>query len=73
MHDGGWFWPMGLMMFGWVVLAVLVIVGAVWLATSLGRRPTTDRHDYARRLLGERYARGELDAEEYHRRLDALR
>ncbi|ADU09733.1 SHOCT domain-containing protein [Micromonospora aurantiaca] len=72
MHDGnGWFWPMGLMMVGWLVLAV-IIVAAVWLTVGTGRR-ATDHGDSARRILAERYARGELDDEEYRRRLDGLR
>lgn len=72
MHDDGWFWSMGgMMLLGWLLLA-LIVVGAVWLAVSFARRPT-DTHDSARRILAERYARGELDAEEYQRRLTALR
>ncbi|HEX5994692.1 MAG TPA: SHOCT domain-containing protein [Jiangellales bacterium] len=72
MHGNGWIWPMAGMMLGWFILALLV-VGAVWLATSYGRRSGVDGVDSARRILAERYARGELDTEEYHRRLDALR
>ncbi|MFI7523768.1 SHOCT domain-containing protein [Micromonospora globbae] len=60
------------MMIGWLVL-VLLVIGAVWLAVGYSRRPTPDGQASARRILGERYARGELDTEEYHRRLDALR
>lgn len=73
MHGNGWVWPMGVMMIGWVILALAVVAGAVGLATSYGRRPAPEGHDHARRILGERYARGELDTEEYHRRLEALR
>ena len=72
MHYGGWYWPMAAMMVGWLIL-ILVIVGAVWLAANRSRAQPHDRHEYARRILGERYARGEMDTEEYHRRLDALR
>lgn len=72
MHGYGWGWPMGVMILGWLVL-VLLVVWAVWYATGAGRRPTPDGQESARRILGERYARGELDTEEYHRRLDALR
>ncbi|MFF4894433.1 SHOCT domain-containing protein [Micromonospora chersina] len=71
MHDNGWIWPMGFMMVGGLILAV-IIVAAVWLAVANSRRPA-DRNDSARRVLAERYARGELDVEEYHRRLDGLR
>jgi putative membrane protein len=62
---------MGFMMFGGLILAV-IIVAAVWLVVANSRRPL-DRNDSARRVLAERYARGELDVEEYHRRLDGLR
>lgn len=71
MHGNGWIWPMGFMMFGWLVL-VLIVVAAVWLAIGYSRRPTGG-HESARRILAERYARGELDVEEYHRQLDGLR
>jgi putative membrane protein len=70
MHGYGWFWPMGLMMVGWLVLAV-IIVAAVWLTLGNARR-ATGHADSARRILAERYARGELNDEEYRRRLDAL-
>ncbi|MGC1214809.1 MAG: SHOCT domain-containing protein [Micromonospora sp.] len=72
MHYNGWYWPMAAMMFGWLIL-ILVVIAAVWLAANRGRRQSPDRHEHARRILGERYARGEMDTEEYHRRLDTLR
>lgn len=72
MHYDGWYWPMAAMMFGWLVL-ILLIVAVVWLAANRGRTHPPDRHEYARRILSERYARGEMDTEEYHRRLDTLR
>lgn len=72
---GGWGWiMMGLtMLVFWVVVIGLV----VWLvrSTTQDRRPR-DRglpEDRARSILAERYARGEIDTEEYERRLDALR
>ncbi|MER6592637.1 hypothetical protein ABT214_12440 [Micromonospora purpureochromogenes] len=43
------------------------------LATSYGRRPAPDVQNSARRILAERYARRELNTEEYHRLLDTLR
>lgn len=73
MYGNGWGWPMaGMMMIGWLLLALLV-VAIVWIATNSGRRSTVANHDSARRILADRYARGELDTEEYHRRLDSLR
>ena len=72
MHDNGWVWPMGAMMIGWLLL-VLLVIAAVWAAISYNRRPAPQGHGSARQILAERYARGEMDTEEYHRRLDALR
>ncbi|MBQ0895199.1 SHOCT domain-containing protein [Micromonospora sp. U56] len=63
---------MGAMMIGWLLL-VLLVIAAIWIAASYNRRPAPPGQDSARRILAERYARGELDAEEYHRRLDTLR
>lgn len=72
MHGNGWVWPMGAMMIGWLLLVLLVIT-AGWAAISYNRRPAPQGQDSARQILAERYARGEIDTEEYHRRLDALR
>jgi putative membrane protein len=67
----GWFW----MVFSMVVFWGLLITLAVVLVRGLNRpagppdqqpRPTPEQ------LLAERFARGEIDEDEYHRRLDAL-
>jgi len=70
-HDG-WMWPMwGLMMLFWLAVAGLV----VWLVARYARPGRTggDSTDTARRVLAERYARGELDTDEYNHRLQNLR
>ena len=66
--SGGWWWVMGI---GW-----LVFLGAVAaIVYAFTRRhpgpPTTgvSPHD----ILAERFARGEIDAEEYRARSDVLR
>lgn len=63
-----WLWG-GLMMAVWLVL----IVSVAWLIAvrpgSQSRAPT----DRAREVLAERYAQGEIDAEEYRDRLGAAR
>ncbi len=79
-HNGGWGWgawlAMGLMMVVfWGSIVALVIV----LLRSSGHhhdnppqgvpRPSDD----ALRILDERFARGEIDADEYTRRRDLLR
>ena len=59
---------------GMLVLMALVLAALVTLAVVLGRRgprPPTPG-DTARRILDERFARGEIDQEEYEHRRDAL-
>ena len=76
-HDGGWgpgTWiAMGLMMLVfWGVVAFLV----VYAVRSLGRRTPdsgTPPSDPALRILDERFARGEIDADEYNQRRELLR
>ncbi|MER6591373.1 SHOCT domain-containing protein [Micromonospora purpureochromogenes] len=72
MHGIGWMWPMAGMMVGWLVLIVALAV-VVWLAASRSRPAGVVDTGAARRILAERYARGELDTEEYEQRLNALR
>lgn len=84
-HDGygyGWGWG------GWIVMGVLMVVvwGVViaagfaivqFLRTAGGgdRLGPTDGHhaERAEALLAERFARGEIDKDEYHSRLAVLR
>ncbi len=70
MHWYGSMWPMTLMMIGWLLPVVIGVGVLVWLAAGRNR---SDAADAARRILAERYARGELDAEEYTSRLATLR
>lgn len=73
MHGFGW-WPIGGMMAGWLLLTVLVAGLVVWLLASYARPGDgTDHTATARRVLAERLARGELDTDEYQRRLTALK
>lgn len=73
MHGYGSMWLMGGMMLGWLLLTVLVVALVVWLVVSNARPGGIDDTGAARRILAERYARGELDTEEYTQRLAALR
>lgn len=86
-NDGGWGaggWVlMSLLM---VAFWVTVVIGIVWLirwmrapsgpegdrATQLGPPAASWPPDEARRILDERYARGEISEEEYLRRRDVL-
>ncbi|MEL7157236.1 MAG: SHOCT domain-containing protein [Actinomycetota bacterium] len=72
--NGGWW-----MMLFWGPVLVIALVGMViWAvrSTSEGGGGSTaagvDPLDGARRILAERYARGELDSEQYRDRLERL-
>ncbi len=75
-HDMfGWgypFWLIGMALF-WAA----VIIGIVALVRYAGRSGHQaggpPRASSAEQLLAERFARGEIDEDEYHRRLTALR
>jgi putative membrane protein len=68
-HMGrGWWWAMGI---GWLIfLALLVVVTVVLVRHYTQRNPTQQR---AEDILAERFARGEIDDDEYRKRRDALR
>jgi putative membrane protein len=71
----GWGWWGALVMGGFVLL---VVVGVVALALALGRTgqqvaPHERGASEAERLLDERFARGEIDEEEYLHRRAVLR
>ncbi|MEJ3748925.1 SHOCT domain-containing protein [Actinomycetes bacterium KLBMP 9797] len=66
---GGWGYAM--MLFNMLIFWGLVTAAAVLLYRALRRGDDTGL-DAARRTLVERYARGEIDDEEYRRRLDTL-
>jgi putative membrane protein len=82
--DGGGFGAFGLIAVVWFVLSIaftvllvaLVILGIRWLLRSLnppspvGPSPSTD--DSALALLRERFARGEIDADEFEQRRRTL-
>ena len=70
--NGGWWWVMGI---GWLVfLAVVVVFGFLLIrhftqTSGGGREQRRDAED----VLTDRFARGEIDEEEFRRRRDALR
>ena len=67
LHEAaGWHWwfaPFWFLL--WVVVIVTIVRFAPW-------RRRSDRRVDARAILAERYARGEIDAEEYAARRDVL-
>lgn len=66
-------WAMALMMLFNLLVWALLIGGGVLLFRSLRPDWSAGRTDTPQRLLAERYARGEIDDEEYRRRLEILR
>jgi putative membrane protein len=73
-YGGHWaFWEVSLMWVGMIAFWGLLIWGVYALITSATRRPGGDQHGPdARRILDERLARGEIDAEEYRRLRDLI-
>ncbi len=75
--NGGW-WHMGAMGLFWLVVIVGVIA-VVWAITraaaqgSAGGPGEAGGRESPEEILKRRYARGEIDREEYERRLDDLR
>lgn len=69
-------WPSMGQMGGWMVLwwgfGLVVLVLLVWLiAKAVGG--TSTRDDTPEQILKRRYARGEIDHDEYRRRLEDVR
>jgi putative membrane protein len=69
--DHWWAWLIGavvlVLLVGLIVFAVVRMSGAGTDRTNVPERPSAED------VLAERFARGELDEEEYRRRRDALR
>ena len=87
-HDGmgfgGW-WVMGIgMLFFWAVVIAVIVLLVRWAAGgrtrealpptahTTGQGPGTPLPDQAQRILDERFARGEIDVEEYRLRREVL-
>ena len=64
--------------FGWIAMVlfwVFLVAGTIWLVRSLahsGPEAPASEQGRAARILAERFARGEIDAEEYRARGRAL-
>ena len=61
MDGWGWMWLGGLL---WLI---------VWLVVRNSGQPPTAPHSDARRILADRFARGEIDEDEFRRRSELLR
>ena len=68
--DSGRHWHHG----WWIVFPIFWLLLAVTVITLFWRRSRTHRdgNDSPRRILGERFARGEISADEYRERLAQL-
>ena len=73
-YGGHWaFWQGGLMWLGMLVFWGLVIWAIYALVKNLTRKtPDSDRGGDALRILDQRLARGEIDADEYQRLRDLI-
>ena len=69
---GGWGGPWWLL---FPLVWILVIGTVIWLAVRNRRQESSSPSPVGRaaEILAARYARGEIDTDEYHRRLDVLR
>lgn len=74
-HDGGGWWLWLVMPLGMVAFWGLVIWGVVAVVRATGSGPSSADAVGAgpEQILAERFARGEIDADEYQRRLAMLR
>jgi putative membrane protein len=68
--DMGWGWGAALI---WAIFLVVVLAGIAALITFALRQPSGPRPHSAEQILAERFARGEIDEEEYQQRRRALR
>ena len=69
--DGGWMWLNATV---WLLVIAALAGLVVWLVVRASRPtdPAGIGTDSARRILAERFARGEIDADEYARRREML-
>ena len=70
------FWNHGVGM-GWMTLSILLwmvlIVGVLWIAAHFTWAHAGPNEDSAEAILKRRYANGEIDHDEYERRLNDIR
>ena len=72
-YDGGAWWAMGIGMLLWIVLLAAAVGLVVWLVNRASGGQRAGRGDAAEALLRQRFASGEIDSDEYEKRLALLR
>lgn len=70
---GGWLLGSAVMVVFWALVIAGTVLLVRYLMTSRGDAKPVAGSSTAQALLAERYARGEIDDEEYRRRLTLLR
>jgi putative membrane protein len=72
--NGGWawWWMIPMMMFMIVLVGAVVWALVAFARSSGGTPPRSATAPSPEDILGERFARGEIDAAEYRERIDAL-
>ena len=70
--DGRWSWWLLPMMMFMVVLVGAIVGAIVAYARPAGESPRSPTSPSPEQILGERFARGEIDVAEYDARIDAL-
>lgn len=68
----GWGWHLAGMFIFWIVLVIVIILLVRWFGAP-GRGAGVPPHESPEEILKKRYARGEIDKEEFDRRLTDLR
>lgn len=68
--DMGWGWGAALI---WAILLLIILAGIVAAIIFAIRQSSGPRSSGAEQILAERYARGEIDEEEYQQRRRTLR
>jgi putative membrane protein len=68
-HDGSWWWLMAITStIFWIALIAGIVVLVIWVARNM-ERPGSPQAPSARAILEERFARGEISADEFQERL----
>lgn len=65
---GGFGFGGGFMILWWIVIIAVVFMLVKWLVSSYGTSGKSGRENTAMEILKERYARGEIDEQEFQKR-----